>query len=566
MNWRKSTLGGLLSLVVLSGACGADCPPGLIRNGDVCQHRVDEEPTDEGTAGDSDGDSPMQPAVDAGQMDKSDAGKDSGTGSKTDGVNMSKAGTGAAGESETNSGSAGDPKGYEGSAGTGGADAGSTEMSMAGSSPDMGDMAAGGQAGMSEPMSTGPVCGDKVKEGDEACDGDCPTSCMGKSACLPEMLMGSADDCSAMCVVVPITEKVNGDGCCPDGANAGNDSDCSAKCGDGVVSDKETCDGNCPTSCPGGSKCMGQMLIGKASNCTAECVPMEITAKIDGDGCCPNGATLANDKDCQNKCGDGVVAGNELCDGNCPTSCSGGSKCMREELEGTPGECNAHCVPKIITAKEDGDGCCPDGATLANDKDCSAKCGDGVVSGEETCDGNCPTSCSGSSMCTKNTLKGFASDCSAECVTTKITEKKDGDGCCPDGANASNDKDCPSKCGDGQITGDEECDPSASGWTSATCNSSSCTRTVYHGCEVSDSECPPGQQCDRRLCTPQCASSGECPSIPTAEEPFCSQQHNCWLPCTTTSDCPSGLVCHFFDTVSWRGILIPAVNLCVQDL
>lgn len=337
-------------------------------------------------------------------------------------------------------------------------------------------------------------------------------------------------------------------------------------CGNKVKEAGETCDGDCPSSCPGGSKCMREVLVGSPDDCTAECMPMTVTAPISGDGCCPDGATLANDADCLAKCGDGVVSGVETCDGNCPTSCSGGSKCMREKLVGAPNECTAACVPMTITARVNGDGCCPDGSTLADDHDCPPKCGDGVVSDGEKCDGNCPTSCKGGSGCTREKLIGSASACTAECVASTITARIDGDDCCPEGAGASDDKDCPAKCGDGAITGAEQCDPQASGWTTATCNASSCTRNVYQGCNVDNvnADCPPGQYCERGLCTPECGDSGGCPSIPTAPEPLCSQQHRCWLSCTVDADCPTGLGCVFFDTQSWRGVLIPAAHLCVQ--
>ena len=70
------------------------------------------------------------------------------------------------------------------------------------------------------------ICGNGVKEGNELCDGDCPASCSGGTGCKREMLVGSSDACTATCMPTTITGRVNGDGCCPEGANSTNDSDC----------------------------------------------------------------------------------------------------------------------------------------------------------------------------------------------------------------------------------------------------------------------------------------------------------------------------------------------------
>jgi hypothetical protein len=101
-----------------------------------------------------------------------------------------------------------------------------------------------------------------------------------------------------------------------------------------------------------------------------------VTAAADGDGCCPAGATSDVDNDCSITCGNGTVEANETCDtaiasgdGACPTSCNDSMACTTDTLV-SGGTCNAACSNSAITQPMSGDGCCPSGATYANDTDC----------------------------------------------------------------------------------------------------------------------------------------------------------------------------------------------------
>jgi cysteine-rich repeat protein len=96
----------------------------------------------------------------------------------------------------------------------------------------------------------GEMCDTGIASG----DGACPTSCDDGQACTTDVLSGSA--CTATCVHTDITTPVDGDACCPSGANANTDTDCPAECGNGIVEPGEACDtgiiagaGACPTSC-----------------------------------------------------------------------------------------------------------------------------------------------------------------------------------------------------------------------------------------------------------------------------------------------------------------------------
>lgn len=87
-----------------------------------------------------------------------------------------------------------------------------------------GQMCSGGSC-----VSIAPVCGNGVVEGDERCDGDCPTSCP-DTTCATRTLVGSASSCDARCQSSPVTACTSGDGCCPSGCSLPGDSDCSLDC------------------------------------------------------------------------------------------------------------------------------------------------------------------------------------------------------------------------------------------------------------------------------------------------------------------------------------------------
>ena len=218
----------------------------------------------------------------------------------------------------------------------------------------------------------GAICGNGVREGAELCDGDCPASCDDGNPCTSDAVMGTASNCDAECRHTMVTRPINGDQCCPDGANANNDSDCSATCGNGQREDNESCDGNdCPSSCDDGDPCTADSVTGSARTCTAECRNTPITRAANNDGCCPSSANANTDNDCNPECGNRVREGNELCDGSdCPASCDDGDPCTTDVRTGSPAQCNVVCSNRPITAPQSGDGCCPARATNATDSDC----------------------------------------------------------------------------------------------------------------------------------------------------------------------------------------------------
>lgn len=209
------------------------------------------------------------------------------------------------------------------------------------------------------------VCGNGIMEGGEVCDGNCPDTCDDGVACTANVLNGA--DCSRACDYPAITTAMNGDSCCPGGANANSDSDCDPVCGNSVVESGETCDDNCPASCVDNDSCTSDAVVG--ANCTLECRFTQITSAINNDGCCPASGNAVTDNDCQSQCGNGVTEPGETCDASCPTMCSDGVACTRDVVE-MGGTCQAFCRFIPITQRIDGDGCCLPGTPPGQDSDC----------------------------------------------------------------------------------------------------------------------------------------------------------------------------------------------------
>ena len=354
-------------------------------------------------------------------------------------------------------------------------------------------------------------CGDGKLDPGELCDigisfgspGACPTSCNDNNKCTVDSLSGSA--CDTLCSYNAIATPINGDGCCPPGANSSTDSDCPAACGNGVLDAGEKCDtklpagstGACPTNCDDKNSCTKDTMIG--NGCQAHCTHTNTCPvnkcgnnKLDpGEKCdtaigkgkpgyCPKVQADCDDKNPKTKdfvvssgcmaycghhsgppCGNGVVDPGEWCDkaipagtkGACPKNCDDGDKCTKDTKMGK--ECLAKCAHQPITKAAHGDGCCPPGASNATDNDCpkNSKCGNGKLDPGETCDpgiksgaGACKKSCDDKNPCTKDVLGG--SKCNVKCFYNPTSANKSKkDGCCPTGLSSDLDADCPPPCG-----------------------------------------------------------------------------------------------------------------------
>lgn len=548
-----SCLGGILGLATITG-CVARCRPGTVREGDHCvpvntelhdaaddgvsvgattKGAVTARAGAEAAAADSSSDPPVSSAVaGAGNVAGAPTSAPEAAGTGADGV----AAAGAGGMSPDSPMSA--------------QSAGSAAPDSSASDDDMKEAA----------MLI--ACGDGKVEGDELCDGDCPTpaQCQTEESCVTTTVVGSASTCDAQCEFAPIVTCVPGDGCCPSGCTYPSDTDCSPSCGDGVLTAGETCEPDssehtCPmaSDCDDGDACTDDKLMGSAQQCSAQCVSLPITRPAGGDMCCPRGANANNDSDCAPKCGNGVVESGETCDGNCPRACSGGSGCRQQTLMGSVEACTAKCVSITVTSRQDGDGCCPQGANATNDSDCpGCRSASDCEAGELCRQGKCE--CSGVPSSTNREHCGTCGNtCAAneECINGKCQEEP---------------------CGNGTVDSGEECDPIARGWNSSTCNPDTCKRTVYTACN-SDADCQfPGSYCLTvpnpqksgviYFCSPSCARGvGSCPTIPSVSggQYMCAGESGsefCGIKCESTADCPSGLDCY----------LGPDYGLCAHEL
>jgi len=230
------------------------------------------------------------------------------------------------------------------------------------------------------------TCGDGVRNGTEACDGQD----MAGRICTTEGFGGGNMICRSDCTL-------DTSGC--------------YKCGDGSVGGNEQCDG----ANLGGKTCQTEGFTSGTLACTAAC-------QLDLSGCqiatCGNGKRDASEacegsdlggKTCQTagftggtltcasncslntsqcfKCGDGVINGTEQCDG----AQLGGKTCVTQGFTGGSLGCTATCTFHTAAC---------------------FKCGDGVISGAEACDG---TQLGGKTCVTQGFASGTLS-CSANCT------------------------------------------------------------------------------------------------------------------------------------------------------
>jgi hypothetical protein len=195
--------------------------------------------------------------------------------------------------------------------------------------------------------------------------------------------------CDARCEVRPVTETIDDDFCCPEGANQIADRDCPAQCGNGLLEEGEACEPTVGDGCPvEAAACDDDIACTRdareGDGCGAVCRHVAIGAESTGvvDGCCPSGTLPGADADCSLTCGNGAVEPHETCDtaiaspaaGACPadvaSACDDADACT-SDFVASAGTCTAACAHDAVTAFVDGDGCCPPGGEAPVDSDCA---------------------------------------------------------------------------------------------------------------------------------------------------------------------------------------------------
>src|SRR5690606_24071576 len=141
------------------------------------------------------------------------------------------------------------------------------------------------------------------------------------------------------------------------GGRGGTKKNVAPECGNGLLGASEKYDPGIaagapragPTSCgEGADECGTATLVGVPLQCTAECVMVAAECGID-DGCCPEGCDGSTDPDCSNVCGNGLVEGSEVCDGNCPSTCDDRNTCTIDSFSGSVESCSLRCQNVPIT-------------------------------------------------------------------------------------------------------------------------------------------------------------------------------------------------------------------------
>ncbi|MEM1029122.1 MAG: hypothetical protein AAGN82_02175 [Myxococcota bacterium] len=110
-----------------------------------------------------------------------------------------------------------------------------TSTSGAGGSTTIGTSASSG-TGVGGGTGGGPtdLCGNGIIDGDETCDGDCPTSCVDGDRCTVDTVVGAAADCDLTCTALPVACGIQ-DGCCPPNCADFQDFDCPSPALDNVL-------------------------------------------------------------------------------------------------------------------------------------------------------------------------------------------------------------------------------------------------------------------------------------------------------------------------------------------
>ncbi len=439
------------------------------------------------------------------------------------------------------------------------------------------------------------TCGNGVVDGAEACDkaiaagmpGACPTGCNDNDACTGDVLVGNADQCSAMCSNTATTSCVTGDGCCPANCTTANDDDCQlngtifgsacstdAECGVDNFCLTEADQGNpggyCSNVCQANADCGNNAFCSGGiclPTCTtnAECRNGYSCSDFFGSGntCVRDtnlsapGAGCAADTECQGSVFDAVCfeeatnpnfAGGMcslLCLGGDNDTCQDGANCTGVGLDANGNDqfvctasctINADCRAGYVCTDFDGNGnneCWPGatgnglpGAACTGVQDCAGGADGLCANTPNFVDGYCTTDC---------TVLGCAtgSNCTALSATANF---------CLDECTVNADCRTGYSCVDMDNNNTNECFPiaSGSGGIGSTCSAVQDCAGGIDGFCIEDEDGFQGGYCSID-CTTNANACGADNCSANGANSLCLDN------CTTNADCRAGYECGTFD-------------------
>lgn len=370
---------------------------------------------------------------------------------------------------------------------------------------------------------------------------DClvPNSCAARTCRNNVCVDGTAEDIPAQCALSGGGPgRCNAQGACveclADGDCPGSTPFCSAAgaciqcrsgadCDSGVCDDNGTC-GGCVTAmdCPAPVACKGfdcrdrtcePVNFGPDRSCA-------LLLGVNSGVCNGLGECVECVEDAQ--CPGGVCSA-----GNCvpcvePADCGTSSDCLQRTCE------DNQCVQTVFDGNEACTGAA--GPGICVEGDCRG-CRD-----DETCAATDPATpfcvsgacveCRGRGDCPEDTACESVQCSSGSCIRSP-------GGTCAVVSGVCIEDTC---CGDGEITGQEACDPAAAdlGWSSLTCDPDTCKETFLAPC-AADVECADGNGiCLGGSCTFNCSNDADgtntCPAIPGRPPLICGEGNTCSLP------------------------------------
>lgn len=252
-------------------------------------------------------------------------------------------------------------------------------------------------------------------------------------------------------------------------------------------------------------------------------------------------ASCSTNSDCASICCFGACA---TPDCELDDECGDGDSCTIDTCS-NPGECGANCEHERITDYVMNDGCCPTGATFAEDSDCT-NCPEGMI----LCDQACVTlECDSDSDCTDydystNDYCENPGTCEAACYNIA------GEACDEEQII------CNNRCTTPTCTVDSDCDDGDSETEDVCDNPNTCDARCLNTAGPCDSnnDCSNGMLCCNNLCTsPECTNNSECNddnvlTIDSCSNPnSCSSEcvnSECSVECSSDSQCSDGRTCY----------------------